>query len=120
MGVGAGIYVDYEWWKFPFGRAQISFIGGGVAQLADIIIRDSEYYPCKYLPFYKKKIRYTRRGYGTRLLDEVVSRCKSRGIIETAGEIHGDINVLTRWYKNNGFEVINEKEIRCKFGSHSK
>lgn len=94
-----------------FGRAHVIFKEDNTATLADIIIEDVEHLPYQWLRFYKKKIQYTRKGHGTRLLNEVISRCRSKGITKITGDIHGDETILVPWYKKNGFEVIEGKRI---------
>ena len=100
--------------ELTFGRAHVVFNDDRKAQLADIIITEAEASPYPLLKFYKKKVSYRRQGYGTRLLNEVVSRCKSKGIVEIVGDIHGDPRVLLPWYEKNGFEIINGVEILYK------
>ena len=97
--------------ELTFGRAHVIFNDDRKAQLAYITINDSEFHPYPLLKLYKKKIRYRRQGYVTRLLNEVISRCNSKGVVEIVGNIHGDPKVLIPWYEKNGFTVSDKNGV---------
>jgi len=48
---------------------------------------------------------YRNLGVGTALLNEIINFCQDERVAELYGEAKGDLDVLRRWYREQGFEL---------------
>ena len=48
---------------------------------------------------------YRNLGVGTALLNEIINFCQDERISALYGEAKGDLDVLRRWYRDQGFEL---------------
>lgn len=100
-----------------FGRAHICIDENMIATLADIKICDFVTRSYSFIPFPKKTYKYQGQGHGSVLLDEVISKCRIRGLRRIEGMIVGNKEMLEKWYEKHGFKVEGGEKIMIELGN---
>ncbi len=95
------------------GRIHVS-LTGSLAKIEDVFVDEIECSPWWFLPFIKWTKSFRGKGYGTALLTHAIQHCKTLGISEIIGEMHGDEQKLTVWYQRFGFVVSEDKSISLR------
>lgn len=72
---------------------------------------DARHCPTYALKMIQVSQNYRNRGIGTVLLKEILHYCKSHNVHRVTGEIKGETRLLDRWYRNNGFAIVNDTWI---------
>jgi ribosomal protein S18 acetylase RimI-like enzyme len=83
-------------------------VEGAQAWLGDIKIYDGAMYSYGFildLVGIKRHVNYQGKGLGTRLLSEVLVYLSKLGVNRVEGEMKGDYERLSRWYRSLGFTV---------------
>lgn len=60
---------------------------------------------------------YRNRGVGTALLDEVVRFCRDAQVSSIYGEAKGDVDILRRWYRAQGFALHGNDRIKIRLSA---
>jgi len=76
------------------------------AVINDIVVREEFSHRFSLLPFFKKRISFRKCGFGSCLLKKAIERCRDLEMVMVTGIMHGDQELLTRWYTKNGFQVV--------------
>jgi hypothetical protein len=95
------------------GHAHLS-VNNNIATLADIVTNSFSVPYFSMLPFLRQKICYRNKGVGSKLLEKVIDLCKSSGISDLKGDMHGEIDRLESWYSLYGF-TITRNQITLRF-----
>jgi len=90
--------------KLCAGYAKVS-VHRQQAKLGDIYVLDRLLPRFKWCPWYKPRINYRNQGLGSQILRCVIIQCHILGIHELSGEIVGDREALTLFYRRHGFSI---------------
>ena len=94
---------------------------GNTAVLEDIRISDYRERIHPILPCPARPINYRGKGYGTRLLQEIITYARHQGISKLTGKIVGDnIEGLCRWYRSFGFEIGPDNELSLELAAATR
>jgi GNAT superfamily N-acetyltransferase len=77
---------------------------------------DARHCPTYALKMIQVSQNYRNRGIGTVLLKEILHYSKHHNIHRLTGEIKGDMEALRRWYRKNGFVIVNDTWLEIQLG----
>jgi GNAT superfamily N-acetyltransferase len=80
-------------------------IDGTSAELIDINVYRRESRWSWRPPFYYLGVDYRGKGIGTQLLTTAIGICETQDLHILIGDMHGDIERLSIWFQQNGFQV---------------
>jgi len=101
-GQSVSLYASYQGQRVGYAWLAID---GAHARLIDINVYRHKGWWSWWPPGYYRGVDYRGRGVGTRLLETAIAICEEQGVICLMGEMHGEIERLTTWYQQHGFQV---------------